>query len=403
MVQDPPQAMPDPPGVAGLDPDDEIVVLVVEDDLGYAVLVEELLADSGEPIKPIVARSVDEAKTLVSEGVACVLLDLGLPDAEGLDALEGVLAAAPDVAVVVLTGRAESDLALRAVAAGAQDYLTKDMVDAASLTRSIRYAVARKGAIESSRRLFVSELMAAERVRLERGLLPSPLLREPGIAWASRYRPAGGSLLLGGDFFDVVELPDSRLRAVIGDVCGHGPDEAALGVALRIAWRSLVLAGVDDRAVLSHVESILKAERGGSDLFVTACDIAVSSDRRVLTLRVAGHPPPVLIASEVQSLQVAQAGVPLGVLEDATWPPATVNLDPGWALLLYTDGLVEGRTQGGGRCWSLDGLLDSLRGAAELYGDLGVLADYLVESALTANGGQLDDDLALLILAERQR
>ena len=188
----------------------------------------KLLADSGEPIKPIVARSVDEAKTLVSEGVACVLLDLGLPDAEGLDALEGVLAAAPDVAVVVLTGRAESDLALRAVAAGAQDYLTKDMVDAASLTRSIRYAVARKGAIESSRRLFVSELMAAERVRLERGLLPSPLLREPGIAWASRYRPAGGSLLLGGDFFDVVELPDRASEPSSATFAVTGPTRRLL-------------------------------------------------------------------------------------------------------------------------------------------------------------------------------
>ncbi len=116
MVQDPPEGMPDLSGVERSDPDDEILVLVVEDDLGYAVLVEELLADSGESIKAVVARSVDEARALVSSAVTCVLLDLGLPDAEGLDALEGVLAAAPDVAVVVLTGRAESDLALGAVA-----------------------------------------------------------------------------------------------------------------------------------------------------------------------------------------------------------------------------------------------------------------------------------------------
>jgi serine phosphatase RsbU (regulator of sigma subunit) len=403
MVQDPPEGMPDLSGVERSDPDDEILVLVVEDDLGYAVLVEELLADSGEPIKVVVARSVDEASALVSSAVTCVLLDLGLPDAEGLDALEGVLAAAPDVAVVVLTGRAESDLALGAVAAGAQDYLTKDLVDAASLTRSIRYAVARKGAIESSRRLVVTEVMAAEQARLERGLLPSPLLRDPRIAWASRYRPAGSSLLLGGDFFDLVELPDSRLRVVIGDVCGHGPDEAALGVALRIAWRSLVLAGIDDDEVLSHVESILKAERGQTDLFVTVCDLTVSTDRRALTLRVAGHPPPVLMASEVDSLQAVGAGPPLGVLEDATWPTVTVSLDPGWALLLYTDGLVEGRTLDGRRCWSLDGLLHGLRHAraGESRRDLGVLADYLIESAVTANGGPLDDDLALLILAEQ--
>ena len=209
--------------------------------------------------------------------------------------------------------------------------------------------------------------------------------------------------MLGGDFFDLVELPDSSLRAIIGDVCGHGPDEAALGVALRIAWRSLVMAGVDDADVLPHVESVLKAERGGSDLFVTVCDVTIRRDRRAMTMRVAGHPPPVMIGSGVQSLQAPGAGVPLGVMEGETWPAETVDLTPGWALLLYTDGLVEGRSRDGRRRWGLDVLLEHLRGAAELYGDLNVLADYLIESALTASGGPLDDDLALLILAERPR
>ena len=213
---------------------EEIRVLVVEDDLGYAVLVEEFLVDSGEPIRVAVATNLDQASLMVPGEVACVLLDLGLPDAQGLEALDRILKSAPDVAVVVLTGRADRDLALRAVGAGAQDYLTKDEVDPANLARSIRYAVERKRAVDSAQKLLATDLLAAERDRLERGLLPRPLVHDSGLAWASRNRPAGGSLMLGGDFFDAVELEDSRVRVVIGDVCGHGPDEAALGVALRI-------------------------------------------------------------------------------------------------------------------------------------------------------------------------
>ena len=379
----------------------EIHVLVVEDDLGYAVLVEEFLAESGEPIRVVVASNLDEASLIVPGDVACVLLDLGLPDAQGLEALDRILKAAPDVAVVVLTGRADRDLALRAVAAGAQDYLTKDEVDTANLARSIRYAVERKRAVESARKLLATDLVAAERDRLERGLLPRPLVHDPGLAWASRNRPAGGSLMLGGDFFDAVEMEDSRVRMVIGDVCGHGPDEAALGVALRIAWRSLVLAGVEDDAVLHHVESILKVERGATELFVTMCDLTIGADRRSMSLRVGGHPLPLLVSPHLSSLAVAKPGVPLGVLDDPEWPTTNLSLPPGWALLMYTDGLVEGRNSRGQRGWSDDGLAG---GCAALWStaNLGSLADQLIIVAEAANGGPLDDDVAVLLLAEVQ-
>ncbi len=380
----------------------EIHVLVVEDDLGYAVLVEEFLAESGEPIRVVVASNLDEASLIVPGDVACVLLDLGLPDAQGLEALDRILKAAPDVAVVVLTGRADRDLALRAVAAGAQDYLTKDEVDTANLARSIRYAVERKRAVESARKLLATDLVAAERDRLERGLLPRPLVHDPGLAWASRNRPAGGSLMLGGDFFDAVEMEDSRVRMVIGDVCGHGPDEAALGVALRIAWRSLVLAGVEDDAVLHHVESILKVERGATELFVTMCDLTIGADRRSMSLRVGGHPLPLLVSPHLSSLAVAKPGVPLGVLDDPEWPTTNLSLPPGWALLMYTDGLVEGRNSRGQRGWSDDGLAGAVRAASWSTANLGSLADQLIIAAEAANGGPLDDDVAVLLLAEVQ-
>jgi serine phosphatase RsbU (regulator of sigma subunit) len=221
------------------------------------------------------------------------------------------------------------------------------------------------------------------------------------LAWAWRSRPAGGSLMLGGDFFDAVELTDSRVRVVIGDVCGHGPDEAALGVALRIAWRSLVLAGVEDDQVLHHVESILKVERGATDLFVTMCDLTISADRGSMSIRVGGHPPPLLVSPHYSTFSVVP-GVPLGVLDHPEWPTTDLSLPPGWALLMYTDGLVEGRNDRGERAWSDEGLAAAIRSASWSAADLRSLADQVITAAEGANGGPLDDDVAVLLLAQVQ-
>src|SRR3546814_15955575 len=115
---------------------------------------------------------------------------------------------------------------------------------------------------------------------------------DPATAWASRYRPGAGSAVLGGDFFDTVETEDGSIRMVIGDVSGHGPEEAALGVCLRIAWRTLVLAGRPDDEVLPGLDAVLRAERQ-ADPFCTVCDVTVSPDRRHVRTRLTGPPPPV--------------------------------------------------------------------------------------------------------------
>ena len=114
-----------------------------------------------------------------------------------------------------------------------------------------------------------SELQAEENARLERGLLPTPLLRTGELEVVARYRPGRAQALLGGDFYDVVETADGTVHAVIGDVCGHGAAEAALGVCLRVAWRSLVLAGMTRAPDNRLVEQMLVAEREGDHIFAT--------------------------------------------------------------------------------------------------------------------------------------
>ncbi len=228
------------------------MLLLVEDDAGDALLVRELLADSGLTATLTWARTITEARQLlISQGLpGCVLLDLHLPDAHGLEAVTALLAAAPGAPVVVLTGLAEEDAGLAAVAAGAQDYLIKGQIAAEVFRRAIRYAVQRKQVERASAELQISALRAAENARLERGLLPSPLVSGDGIEVVARYRPGRAQALLGGDFYDVVETADGSVQAVIGDVAGHGATAAAMGVCLRVAWRSLVLAGTGAPALV---------------------------------------------------------------------------------------------------------------------------------------------------------
>ena len=73
--------------------------------------------------------------------------------------------------------------------------------------------------------------------------MPAPLVTDEALQLTAHYRPGRQRALLGGDFYDAVQVADGTVHAVIGDVSGHGPDAAALGVCLRIAWRTLVLAG----------------------------------------------------------------------------------------------------------------------------------------------------------------
>lgn len=368
-------------------------LLLVEDDDGDALLVEELLIDSGEPFRTERVTSVAAALAYIDK-VDCALVDLGLPDAAGLSALNALTASSPDAAIVVLTGLNDRSRGIESLAEGAQDYLVKGKVDGQGLARAIRYAIERRRTERDARLLLTARHRAEENERLARGLLPQLNLDGP-VTVATRYRP-GADATLGGDFYDAWLTDDGLLRAVIGDVCGHGPAEAAVGVALRIAWRTMTLNGAGEAETLAAMGAVLLEERDEREPFATVCDITVDLGRRSLTTRLHGHPPPLLLGAEPAPVGPIRPAVPLGLLDhhvDAV--PVTTPLPQGWKLLLMTDGLYEGRA-GDGRLGE-DGLLDLLRAnPATAPGFL----DDLVADVQRLNGGDLDDDLAILLLGE---
>ncbi|WP_329565218.1 PP2C family protein-serine/threonine phosphatase [Kitasatospora sp. NBC_01266] len=445
-------------------------LLVIENDTSDARLIEELITASGTPVDLSWARGLEQAAAQLSPQPAlpgrrartlpidfsCVLLDLATPltgaparaATDPLDGLRELLRLAPNAAVVVLTDAADTQLGAAAVAAGAQDFLTKDDTDGPLLARALRYAVERKRADESQRRLVEAELRGQENARLQRHLLPTPLLEGADLSFTRRYRPGRRRALLGGDFYDAVRTDDGTVHLVIGDVCGHGPDEAALGVALRIAWRTLVFAGLTGQTLLTTLQHVLEHERRSDEIFATLCMLVITpgtppddtgrghrrataagratgerpapgvgqqplpSDRPGVEhaqLYLAGHPAPLLLTPSQRPVVVPfdQAGPALGLLPcddtEASWPPHHLELPPGWSLLLYTDGLIEGRVGAGSRRLGQDGLI-ALIGDHQANGlTRGRLVDGALAEVEDLNGGALTDDVAVLLLERTQQ
>jgi serine phosphatase RsbU (regulator of sigma subunit) len=377
---------------------DRLQVLLIEDDEADAFLVSELLSEVEAPIDLSVAPTMTEAKNLL-DGVDCVLLDLGLPDATGLDGLQTLLQNATGVAVCVLTGLADEHLGAAAVAVGAQDYLVKGRVDGTLLFRAVRYAVERKRADENAQRLREAELRQAESARLERGLLPQPLMDTQAVGLTPLYRPGRRRALLGGDFYDAIQTAPDRLSLLIGDVCGHGVEEAALGVELRVSWRALTLAKVPEDAVLAAVEQVLVTERHRDEIFATVATAVVDLADRTVSVRSCGHPPPLLINGRQARPISGKPAIVLGVVPGARYPATVSPLPPGddWAVLVYTDGLIEGRA--GNDRLGVEGLCALVAGYPSDT-PLDTLPAWLISQAEERNGEPLADDVAMLLLAK---
>lgn len=241
--------------------------------------------------------------------------------------------------------------------------------------------------------------------QLQNGLVPT-VSDKPGLRVRSVYRPGESRLLLGGDFFDVIERDDGSVVVVLGDVCGHGPAEAAIGAQMRSSARTLALSSpvpVTPDALLGGLEQVLMAEQAAerlsSRIYVTALCVVVSADRSRLVLASHGHPPPILDDGSGARLVEVRNAPPLGWGDLATSPTPvqTFELASGWSLLAYTDGAVEGHVGAGPERYGDERLLDAAR---ELFRGPDATLDGLVNAIADANGGPLDDDTALIWLSD---
>ncbi|MER5540973.1 SpoIIE family protein phosphatase [Streptomyces sp. NPDC002589] len=176
---------------------------------------------------------------------------------------------------------------------------------------------------------------------LQRALLSEPGRPHPNLDIAIRYLPAGGGVLVGGDWCETVRLHFGRSLLVVGDVMGHGLEAAVDMNAYRSSLRYIASADLPPHRVLRQMDEISSKE---AELRPATCLLArVDPGRHQVTLASAGHLPPVLIARDGEaSLLPVPVGPPLGTGLGG-YESANHRLEPGETLVLFTDGLVERR------------------------------------------------------------
>ena len=231
---------------------------------------------------------------------------------------------------------------------------------------------------------------------LQAALLPPALPVISGLELGARYRVAEGDIAVGGDFYDVIECEDRRWGVVVGDVCGRGPDAAAITGLMRHSVRaavvreslpSRILAQTND-AVLDQIEN---------SRFCTAAYLrielgAVAGHPARILASSAGHPCPIIVRADGSTEAIACSGMLLGVVPSVTLIDVAATLHPGDAVVLFTDGVTEAR-QG-----------DVQFGEERLHAVLATLAGETaagiargLDEAVTAYSPRASDDVAVLV------
>lgn len=239
---------------------------------------------------------------------------------------------------------------------------------------------------------------------LQRVMLPRSLPDIPGLAVAGQYLPGSEGMEVGGDWYDVLQLPNGRVGLVIGDVQGHSIQAAAVMGQLRIALLAYAAEAHDPSVLLSRGNRLLC--NLDTELFATCCYIELDLVDGSARIARAGHPYPLRVCPDgvVDEIEVA-GGPPLGFDPAQVYPVTRITLLPGATLLMYTDGLVERHGQDYGEAvehlarmlgWWVagdgvagDGHPDGAREAVQ------VLADQVVGPARELT--RREDDIAVLV------
>jgi PAS domain S-box-containing protein len=230
---------------------------------------------------------------------------------------------------------------------------------------------------------------------LQRSLLPHELPEIPGVELAARYLPAGDGNIVGGDFYDCFATGAGDWALVIGDVCGKGAEAAALTALARYTVRAAALQTRSPGAVLGQLNAALLRDRLDFR-FCTVLYVSLTpqADRIAVCLSAGGHPLPLVLRAGGTVETVGSPGSLLGIVDPPELAEDRVELAPGDALVLFTDGVTEADRAAGPE--RLPNVVAGCAGAGAAD-----IAAAIEREALAAAGGPVRDDVAVLVARAR--
>lgn len=349
--------------------------------------LEELLRryprDPGDP-EGMTAQVIATGRPVLLRKVNDALLRRAARDEEHFRKLRELRLRSAVVAPLIGRGRPMGTLTL-ATAESGRRLSQADLDFAAELARTTALAI-ENASLHQERSVVARTLQSS--------LLPGEIPEIPGVEVAVRYRPAGGRELVGGDFYDVFEAGEGTWGVALGDVCGKGPEAAALTGLVRHTIRTAAVGGRRPSSVLELVNRQIIRNKVDRFCTVTMGRVRRSNGSVIVDVSCGGHPPP-LVFRAGRTVETAEClGTLLGVFPEPSLADVSMELKPGDAILFYTDGLTERFERGGlggdsqlvALLWDSDGL------------DADQIADRIYLDAAEAATDGPRDDLALVVI-----
>ena len=379
-----------------------VKILVVDDEPDLELLMRQRFRKqirSGEYAFAFAQNGEEALQHLTTdEGFEVMVTDLNMPVMDGLALLDRVNHLDSHPQPVVVSAYGDLPKIRAAMNRGAFDFLTKP-IDFTDLETTIHKALEQMRLVKESS--FAQKQVAAFRRELglassiQQSMLPQEFPAVPGLELYARMLPARN---VGGDFFDFFFLKDGRLGVVIGDVSGKGVSAAIFMAICRSLLRSIAAQGLLPGEAVQETNRLI-CEDNRTDLFVTLFYGILNLDSGRFDFASAGHNPPYHFShfGDVAMLPTAEAtGTVAGVIADSRYATASVYLQPGDGLLLYTDGVTEARAQTG-QMYGERGLESFLRRA--YAGSVKEVINGLVDDVEAfAHDTPQSDDLTVLAL-----
>jgi serine phosphatase RsbU (regulator of sigma subunit) len=339
----------------------------------------------------VLQLTVEAAQSVLGAGWATISASAGDPYARGLSAAwpaEGQRGAALGTPIGVMLRSAGRPLGMLEVADRPErEFTPRDEAILAQLGQLASVAIAKSQAYGRERH--IAQV-------LQRSLLPPGLPSVPGLSAAVRFIAAGEGIEVGGDFYDFFPAGDDHVAALIGDVCGKGPEAASVTALARHTLRAAAEYEARPSAILGLLHRALRDARDdGRFCTVAYCRFERNDDGLRMQLSCGGHPLPLVLRRSGAVEPVGRLGTLLGADVEPVLTDVTVDLAPGELVVLYTDGVTEVRA-GREEIFGHRDLAQLLERCGGLAPD--AVAQRVQDAVLDAAGGRPRDDIAILVV-----